>query len=171
MVDGRGDPNTAQSFKEAVSTLYSVSYNLKFACKEKMNLNYFVGPLEGLWWTDDMRLFSAEKKDDWKWTLMILQPEIITKGIAGESIETIKKKSTFDRFPKIRFERFVEGSCAQIMHVGPYAAEGPAIKTLHKFIDDNLYNLRGKHHEIYIGDPRKSAPEKLKTIIRQPIKN
>jgi hypothetical protein len=168
MIDGTGDPNTSQAFKQAVGTLYSVSYTLKFTWKKEREVDYPVMALEGLWWTDDMPEFSLERKGDWKWTVMIMQPEFVPKLMVLKTIEQVRKKSEMKDFPKVRLERFKEGRCAQILHVGPYSAEGPTIQKLHEFIKAEGCVLRGKHHEIYFGDPRRSAPEKLRTILRQP---
>jgi len=169
MIDGMGDPNTSQAFKQAVGTLYSISYTLKFACKKEMEVDYPVMALEGLWWMDDMREFSLERKGDWKWTMMIMQPGFVPKLMVLKTIEQVRKKSEMKDFPKVRLERFKEGRCAQILHVGPYSAEGPTIQKLHEFIEAEGSVFRAKHHEIYLGDPRRSAPEKLRTILRQPV--
>lgn len=171
MVDGVGDPNMSQEFQDAVDALYSVSYALKFMLKKgKAAMDYVVMPLEGLWWTDDMAEFNMENKDIWKWTLMIMQPECVTKDLVDEALGQVERKKNPPALSKIRFEGFHAGLSAQIMHIGPYSAEGPTIEKLHSFIKEEGHELRGKHHEIYLGDPRRTAPEKLKTVIRQPIK-
>lgn len=171
MIDGVGDPNTAQEFKDAMETLYAVSYTLKFMIKKgDTAIDYGVLPLEGLWWTDDMTKFSIANKDIWKWTVMIMQPEYVTTELFNEAFKQVEKKKNLATLPKIRFESFHEGSSAQIMHVGPYSAEGPTIEKLHSFIKEKGYELRGKHHEIYLSDPRKATPEKMKTVLRHPIK-
>jgi len=170
MIDGAGDPNKAQEFKDAVEALYSVSYALKFMVKKgKTTIDYSVMPLEGLWWVDDMSKFGMEDKDAWKWTVMIMQPEFVTKDMFKKALEQVGKKKNLLALSKMKFEDFHEGLSAQIMHIGPYSAEGPTIKKLHNFIREKGYELRGRHHEIYLSDPRKSAPEKMKTIIRKPI--
>ena len=169
MVDGQGNPNTAQAFKDAVGALYGVSYTLKFKYKKEKAQDYGVPPLQGLWWADDMESFAKGDKDSWYWTMMIMQPEFVSRQDVMAAIEAVKKKTEIVRFPKVRFEAFREGPSAQVMHIGPYSAEGPTIKLLHDFIEENGYKRSGKHHEIYLGDPRKSAPEKLKTIVRQPV--
>lgn len=173
MVDGKGDPNLSQSFQEAVGTLYSVSYTLKFKYKKEKGIDYPVMALEGLWWADDMNSFLEGKKDEWYWTVIIRQPEFISRKEVSETIKSVKEKSKFARFPKVRFEEFNEGLCGQILHIGPYSQEQPTIQRLHDFIREKEYVFDGKqqkHHEIYLGDPRRSAPEKLKTIVRQPIR-
>jgi len=168
MVDGMGDPN-GQAFQEAVGSLYSVAYTLKFSFKKDKAVDYPVMALEGLWYADDPADFLSDKRENWKWTLMIVLPGIVTKKDVAQAIETVKKKAKFPRYPEVRFELFAEGRAAQVMHVGPYAAEGPTIARLHRFVEEQGYKLRGKHHEIYLSDPRRSAPEKLRTIIRHPV--
>lgn len=170
IIDGKGDPNTAKEYKDAVEALYAVSYTLKFMVKKEKTVDYVVLPLEGLWWVDDMTQFSMENKDEWKWNSMIMQPEYVTEDMISRALEQVKKKKNPPALSKMRFESFHEGLSAQIMHIGPYSAERPTIEKLHNFIRENGHGLRGKHHEIYLSDPRRSAPEKIKTIIRQPIK-
>ena len=116
-----------------------------------------------------MSLFTMGKKDEWKWTLMIMQPEIVTKKMVQEAIEQVKVKKNPVSLPLVRFESFSEGKSAQIMHIGPFSEEGPTIEKVHSFIEDNGSQLTGKQHEIYLSDIRRSAPEKWKTIIRQPM--
>jgi hypothetical protein len=168
MVDGAGDPNSP-AFQEAVGSLYSVAYTLKFAFKKGKAIDYPVMALEGLWRADDPAAFTSGKRADWKWTILIVLPDVVTKKDVAEAVAAVKKKAKFPRFPEVRFEKFAEGKAAQVMHIGPYAAEGPTIERLHEFIAEQGYRLRGPHHEIYFGDPRRSAPEKLKTILRQPV--
>ena len=171
MVDGAGNPNTAQEYKDAVEALYSVSYTLKFMIKKgETAIDYGVMPLEGLWWADDMTQFSVENKDIWKWTSMIMQLKHATEDLFNKAIEQVKKKKSLPALPKMRLESFHEGLAAQIMHLGPYSAEGPTVERLHNFIRDNGYELSGRHHEIYLTDPQRSAPEKMKTVIRQPVR-
>ncbi|HSD85154.1 MAG TPA: GyrI-like domain-containing protein [Anaerolineae bacterium] len=174
MIDGTGNPNTSQDFKDAMEALYGLSYTLKFGVKlgkyGKRKYDYPVMALEGLWWMDDMREFSVERKDEWKWTVMIMQPDIITPDLVELARADLIKKKHPAAAPKIRFECYAEGPSAQIMYIGPFADEGPTIQRLHDFIHESGHQLRGKHHEIYISDPRRTAPEKLKTVIRQPMK-
>ncbi len=170
MIDGKGDPNTAKSFSDAVEALYPVAYTLKFMVKKgAMGIDYGVLPLEGLWWADDMSAFSTGNKDAWKWTLMIMQPEFITSDMANEAIEEVARKKKPIALPLLRFEAFKEGRSAQILHIGPFAEEGPAIAKVHAFIEASGARMTGKHHEIYLSDMRRTAPEKWKTIIRQPL--
>ncbi len=132
-------------------------------------LDAVVMPLEGLWWADDMAAFTALDKASWRWTLMIAQPEQATATLFEEALAEVARKKRLPGLAQLRYERFHEGLSAQIMHLGPYAAEGPTIAGLHRFIADHGYAPCGKHHEIYLGDPRKAAPEKMKTVLRQPI--
>ena len=170
MVDGEGDPNTSEAFQDAVGALYAVSYTLKFTFKQgDAPIDWTVMPLEGLWWTDDMAQFSVEDKSQWQWTLMIVQPEPVTPEAVAAAIEQAQRKKDLPALAELRFEGFHEGLSAQIMHIGPYSDEGPTIRKLHDFIRESGHELRGKHHEIYMGDPRRAAPEKLKTILRQPM--
>ena len=170
MVDGEGDPNTSQAFQDAVGVLYPLSYTLKFMIKRgEIGIDYGVLPLEGLWWAEDMSSFSVENKDGWKWTLMIMQPELITKEMVLEATKNVKAKKNPASLPLVRFEPFEEGKVAQIMHIGPFSEEGPTVEKVHSFIEENESQRIGKHHEIYLSDIRRAAPEKWKTIIRQPM--
>lgn len=169
MIDGKGDPNSSKDYKEAVEVLYGLSYTLKFSCRKNLEKDYVVPPLEGLWWADDMENFQSLSKDEWKWTSLIMQPDFITEQLVREAFEEVKLKKNPPALSKVRFETFNEGLTAQIMHIGPYAEEEPTIIFLHNFIHDKGYNLSGLHHEIYLSDPRRCKPEKMKTIIRQPI--
>ncbi len=168
MIDGSGDPNTAVEFQEAIEVLYGVSYTAKFMLK-KREMDYVVMPLEFLLWTDDMGQFSIDDKDAWKWTLMLMQPGRVTEEIVAEATKEVERKKNPPALSRLRFESFHEGLSAQIMHIGPYSAERPTIEKLHKFIEEGGYKLAGKHHEIYLSDPNRTAPERLKTVIRQPM--
>jgi hypothetical protein len=174
MIDGTGNPNTSQDYRDALEALYGLSYTLKFGVKlgkyGQKKYDYPVMALEGLWWMDDMRDFSIARKDEWKWTMMIMQPDVLTPDqVELARTDLIKKKNPVSA-AKIRFESYYEGLSAQIMYFGPYADEGSTIQRLHDFILESGHQLRGKHHEIYMSDPRRTAPEKLKTVIRQPMK-
>ncbi len=170
MVDGEGDPNTSQSFQDAIDALYPLSYTLKFMIKRgEIGIDYGVLPLEGLWWADDMSSFSVENKAGWKWTLMIMQPELVTKEMVLEAIESVKEKKNPISLPLVRFEAFEEGKVSQIMHIGPFSEEGPTVEKIHSFIEKEGSQRMGKHHEIYLSDIRRAAPENWKTIIRQPM--
>ncbi|GAB4580690.1 MAG: GyrI-like domain-containing protein [Anaerolineales bacterium] len=170
MVDGHGNPNTAPAYVQAVEALYSVAYTLKFALKKAVDQNYSMMPLEGLWWVPDMQDFSVTHKDAWNWTMMLLQPLEVTPDLFQQACAEAGKKKDLPALPKMRLKTYHEGLAAQVLYFGAYADEGPTIARLHEFIHAQGGTLSGKHHEIYLGDPRKTAPEKLKTIIRQPYK-
>lgn len=170
MVDGEGDPNTSKAFTEAVEVLFSLSYTLKFLVKNgALAIDYGVMPLEGLWWADDMSSFSTGDKSRWKWTLMIMQPEFISKAMVDAAMADVKKKKNSVALSRVRFEALSEGAAAQIMHIGPFSEEGPNIERLHQFIAGSGHKLAGKHHEIYMSDIRRTEPQKWKTVIRQPM--
>jgi hypothetical protein len=152
MVDGQGDPNTSQSYADAIQALFPVSYTLKFMVKKGPTaIDYGVLPLEG-------------------WTAMIMQPDFITKDMVDSAVKNVKEKKNLPALSKLRFQSLSEGKCAQILHIGPFSEEGPNILKVHKYIDDIKCTRTGKHHEIYLSDIRKATPSKWKTIIRQPMK-
>jgi hypothetical protein len=169
VVDGEGDPNTSKDFQEAIEALYGVAYTAKFAAKKAGLRDFVVMPLEALWWAEDFDDFLQAEKEKWKWTAMIMQPKPMDRKLFDESVEALRGRKNPPSLSKVRFERFREGRSAQIMHIGPYAAERPTIERLHRFIYESGYKLAGKHHEIYLGDPRRTAPERLKTVLRQPV--
>lgn len=169
MVDGAGDPNSAQSFKDAVEALYSLSYTLKFTIKKREGIDYGVMPLQALWWSDDMSAFASGNKTAWQWTVMIMQPECISAALVEEARSEVQRKKNPAALPLVRFEPFFEGKAAQILHIGPFSAEGPTIAKVHAFIAESSCRRIGKHHEIYLSDLRRTAPEKWQTIIRQPM--
>jgi hypothetical protein len=169
MLDGAGDPNTAPEYVQALEALYGLAYTVKFACKKQLETDYVVPPLEGLWWTPDMAEFSMDAKQAWQWTMMIMQPAVVTAELVAASLAELHRKKPGPGLDKVRYGIYHEGLCVQIMHIGPYAAEGPTIARLHAYAAEHGYALAGKHHEIYLGDPRRSAPEKLKTVLRQPV--
>ena len=170
MIDGMGDPGSAQSYAEAVEALYSVSYALKFASKKDLEQDYVVPPLEGLWWADDPAAFVARRRDEWRWTMAIMQPDWISEAMVAAAVETSGRKKELPALPGLRFDRLYEGLSLQIMHIGSYETEGPTLARLHsEYMPAHGYTFNGPHHEIYLGDPRKTAPEKLKTILRQPV--
>ncbi len=170
LIDGEGDPNTSTVYQAVVEALFALSYAIKFMVKKgTLAIDYGVMPLEGLWWADDMSSFSVDDKSNWKWTMMIMQPDFITRGMVDKAVEEVRRKKKLPALGEIRFASLSEETCAQIMHIGPFSAEGPTIERLHKFIANAGGKLRGKHHEIYLSDIRKAAPEKWKTVIRQPM--
>ncbi|MDH3702614.1 MAG: GyrI-like domain-containing protein [Alphaproteobacteria bacterium] len=170
MIDGQGDPNTSDDYQGAVEALYAVSYAAKFMIKKgSAAIDYGVMPLEGLWWTDDPAQFSPDNKGIWKWTAMIMQPEWVTATLWEEAKAQTAKKKNPRGLPKMRLESFREGKAAQILYVGPYTEEAPTISRLHKFIEEQGLKRCGRHHEIYLNDPRRTDPAKLRTILRQPV--
>ena len=169
MIDGTGDPNAAQEYQDAVSALYSVAYKTKSIARADTGMDHTVMPLEGLWWTDDMAAFSMDDKSNWHWTMLIAQPDHVSAGHVAGAIEHAATKKKLDGAGAVRLERWAEGRAAQLLHSGPYSDEAPTIDKLHTFIAEAGMSLRGKHHEIYLSDPSRVAPEKLKTIIRQPV--
>ena len=169
MIDGQGDPNTSTRFPQAVQALYGVSYTLKFALKHAGGPDYRIAALEGLWWAEDMSSFALEDKSAYEWTLMIRQPDAVTPGLVEKAAAEVAEKKQLPAARELRLQRFAEGRAAQVLHLGPYAAEAPTIERLHAFIADQGLERRGRHHEIYLGDPRRAAPERLRTIIRQPV--
>lgn len=170
MVDGMGDPNTSQSYADAIEALFSLSYTLKFMVKKgHLAIDYGVLPLEGLWWADDMSAFVKGEKSKWKWTSMIMQPDFITQEMVGLAIADVERKKNLPALSSVRFETFPEGVCAQTMHIGPFSEEGPTIEKVHQFIESCGCKRTGKHHEIYLSDIRKADPKNWKTVIRQPM--
>ncbi|MBM0105426.1 GyrI-like domain-containing protein [Steroidobacter sp. S1-65] len=169
-IDGAGDPNTSSEYQQAVQALFSLAYTIKFAIKKgAAATDYAVMPLQGQWWVDDMSQFSVARKDEWKWTLMIMQPPPVTEPLVQACREKLAKKDLV-ALAKVEFAAFAEGKAAQILHIGPFSEEGPTIARLHRFIEESDASLAGKHHEIYLSDIRRAAPAKWKTIIRQPLK-
>lgn len=185
MIDGKGDPNTAPAYQQAVEALYATAYKLKFTSKNELDKDYVVPPLEGLWGSSEMQeklagardahewleLFSASERNAWLWTMMIMQPAWITAEMVAQIREQVAKAKGLPALEKLRFDSLDEGLSVQVLHVGPYADEGPVLAEMHlDFIPNNGYVETGKHHEIYLSDPRKTAVEKLKTVLRQPVK-
>ncbi len=172
MIDGKGYPETSQEYQEAMEALYPIAYTLKFALKKAEVIDYTVMPLEGLWWAKDMNAFIINsRKEEWLWTSMIMQPPEVTTDHYREAIEVVQEKKNPTALSKMRLETYQEGVSVQVMHIGPFSEEGPVIETMHQYAFNQGYELRGKHHEIYLSDPRRTTPEKLRTVIRQPLKN
>jgi hypothetical protein len=169
MIDGDGDPNTSKHYAEAVEALFSVSYAVKFMVKKgAQGIDYTVMPLEGLWWSDDLSAFVSNDRSKWKWTMMIMQPDLVNEALIRTAIADVKRKKSPPAIEALRLESFTEGPCAQILHVGPFSEEGPTIQKVHDFIEARS-SLAGKHHEVYLSDIRRADPAKWKTIIRQPM--
>ena len=171
MVDGEGDPNSSAVYAAAIEALYAAAYTIKFTVKKgPLGIDYPVMALEGLWWADDMSSFVSGDKGSWKWTMMIMQPEFVHAAMVRDTVAEVGKKKALPAIAQLRFGKFAEGKSAQILHVGPFSAEGPTIARVHAFIASLGGKLSGKHHEIYLSDIRKADPAKWKTVIRQPLK-
>ena len=170
-IDGSGRPGN-DAYVAALGWLYPISYGLKFMSKQVLERDYVVLPLEGLWWADDMNAYIEEgRQDEWHWTLMIMQPDWITEDMFVQALEKASKKLGTPPPSSLRFETYEEGKSFQIMHIGPYSEEGPTLARLHhEYMPQNGLTFNGEHHEIYISDARKTAPERLKTVLRQPVK-
>ena len=171
MIDGVGDPNTSPAFADAIESLYPVAFTLKFASKRELGRDYVVPPLEGLWWSEDMASFtSARDKSHWNWTLMVMVPEWIERDLVAAALDRVAATSTPVRLGDVRLEPLVEGRCVQTLHVGSFDDEADVLAELHdEFVPGNGLRMVGKHHEIYLSDFRRTAPEKLRTILRQPV--
>jgi len=172
MANGHGDPNVTEEYQDALEALYAAAYKTKIISKRSEGKDYVVPPLEGLWWADDMDSFSIKRdKSQWDWTAMIMTPEWITPEIFSVAVIQVRKKKNLNALGKVRLEHYHEGLSVQIMHIGSYDDEAPILEKMHaEFIPNNRYIENGKHHEIYLSDPRRVAPEKLKTVLRQPVR-
>jgi len=174
MIDGRIEageaPGTSPGFGEAMAALYGAAYTLKFMSKLRKEdpIDYPVMALEGLWWAED-GAFAITVKDNWVYTLMIMVPDHITPEMFEDARAQVAKKRPNPALSRLRLEAFREGLCVQTMHLGPYDTEPATMEKLHRWAAENGYRMRGKHHEIYLGDPRRAAPEKLKTVLRHPV--
>lgn len=167
-VDGAGPPGNA-AYTEACGWLFPVSYGLKFLSKETLAQDYVVMPLEGLWWADDFSAYAADRRDEWLWTLMVMQPDWITSEMFESCVKKAMKKLGAPP-ASLRFESYGEGLSVQTLHLGPFSDEAPTIARMHdEFIPENGLVLTGHHHEIYLSDPRNTAAEKLRTVLRQPV--
>lgn len=177
MVDGKGAPESSgpaeTEFQQAMQVLFNIMYTIKFWDKKyDPPENYYkfkVTPVEGLWWTKSGQNFDLDKPDDWQWTVMLRVPEFVTPVYFKEVVKELVTRKHSEVYKKARLASFDEGRCVQIMHIGPYNQEQADIEKMHAFAKDNGYSLHGKHHEIYFGDPRRTEPDKLLTILRQPI--
>ncbi|SJN10749.1 hypothetical protein FM113_10000 [Leucobacter sp. 7(1)] len=171
MVDGVGDPNTAPEYTAALEALYPVAYKVKFASKQQLGRDYVVPPLEGLWWADDMETFTGSRDaTQWRWTMMILVPEWVDAALVAGAIAAVDAGDPPAKLAEVRFAPLAEGRCVQTLHLGPYSDEGSVLARMHhEFIPAQGLRMTGRHHEIYLSDPRRTAPEKLRTILRQPV--
>lgn len=178
-VDGAGDPNTSPAYAEAMEILYGLSFTVKMS---KMNgtqpegyFEYVVPPLEGLWFADGVSFdgLNVSDKNMFKWVSMIRQPEFVTEEVFGWAKDILAKKKPQLDLSKARFMTFTEGLCVQIMHKGPYDSEPESIMKMKRFAEENGltedFSAERLHHEIYLSDPRKCAPERLRTVIRHPV--
>lgn len=172
MIDGHGDPNTAREYAEALVTLYPVAYKLKFASKRELDRDYVVPPLEALWWAADMDVFTtARDKSQWDWTAMIMVPEWITRDLFDAAVATVARKDPPPALDRLRLATLDEGRCVQTLHIGPYDDEAGVLAQLHEqFLPQAGLRMTGKHHEIYLSDPRRVEPARLRTILRQPVR-
>jgi hypothetical protein len=173
MVDGHGDPNTSKAYQDALTSIYPLAYKLKFFSKGEFDRDYSVMPLEALWWSDDMDSFtSARDKSRWDWTLMNMLPEWITREHLDAAREMVARKGGAPALDAVRLERFDEGLSVQTLHIGSYDDEAPVLDAMHnEFVPAHRLQMTGKHHEIYLSDARRTSPDKLKTILRQPVAN
>jgi hypothetical protein len=169
MVDGIGDPVTSREYASAVQALYAISYGLKFAIKKAGGADHKVCPLEGLWWWEGGPDFSAAPRDEWSWTMMIRQPPEVASDRLDDVVAATGRKKPGLPLELLRLAAYAEGRAAQVLHRGPYAEEHPTIERLHTFITEQGYRPAGRHHEIYLTDPARTAPEKMRTVLRQPV--
>lgn len=171
MIDGHGDPNTSKTYEDALRTIYPVAYTLKFLSKNDLGRDYTVMPLEALWWSDDMDAFTtARDKSQWDWIVMIMTPDWLSAEHYETAREAVRRKGGAPALDAIRLDVLEEGSAVQTLHIGSYDDEGPVLEAMHDdFIPSQSLHLTGKHHEVYLSDSRRTAPEKLRTILRQPV--
>ena len=167
MVDGQGEPG-GKSFQEAMGVLYGIAYTMKFRAKKVLKRDYDMMAPEGLWWMKGKKI-DMTKRDKWLWTLMILVPDFVDDKLFRESVEELRSRKNPPGLERARLATLEERTSVQILHVGPYASEPESIAKLDAFIKENGLKMVGKHHEIYMGDPRRAAPSRLKTVIRHPV--
>ncbi|GAA2054289.1 GyrI-like domain-containing protein [Leifsonia soli] len=171
MIDGHGDPNTSEQYRDALQTIFPLAYALKFLSKRELDRDYTVMPLEALWWAEDMASFTtARDKSQWDWTALNLIPDWITDDHVEQARATVRSRGGAPALDALRVETLDEGLCVQTLHVGSYDDEAPVLAELHDvFIPESGFTITGRHHEIYLNDARRTAPEKLRTILRQPV--
>ncbi|MCB7135073.1 GyrI-like domain-containing protein [Cellulosimicrobium marinum] len=170
-VDGEGDPNTATSYREAVETLFGLSYAVKFASRRELGRDYVVAPLEGLWTADDPGTFVRREKDAWRWTMLVLLPDWVDAALVADVTGTVRDTKDLPALDRVERRTLVEGRSVQTLHVGSYDDEGPVLAALHDvYLPEHGLTFAGPHHEIYLGDPRRTAPERLRTVLRQPVR-
>jgi hypothetical protein len=169
MIDGSGAPTTAPTYMDAIATLYPVAYTLKFSAKARGE-DYRVMPLETLWWSDGSAVLDVDDPDSWRWTAMMAVPPSIGELHVADAVTSAARKRRLPLGDALRLERFDEGRCVQVLHVGAYGEEGPTIATMFRFIDEQGFQASGKHHEIYLSDPNRTKTERLRTIVRTPVR-
>ena len=166
MVDGEGEPG-GESFQQAMGAIYNIAYTMKFRSKRLLKKDYDMMAPEGLWWMKGK--IDMNKRDKWLWTLMILVPDFVTTKMFSDAVDEVRRKKNPPGLDRARLETLNEGKCVQMMHIGPYAAEPESIAKMDAYAKEHGYKMVGKHHEIYLGDPRRAAPSKLKTFLRHPV--
>ena len=173
MIDGAGDPNIDPAYAAALAALYPVAYKLKFASRARAGRDYTVPPLEGLWWADDMQTFTSSRdKSQWHWTMMLRLPDWLETSDVDAAVGTVRGGTdTPTRLQDLRVEVLAEGLCVQTLHVGSFDDEGPVLERMHReFMPAHDLTFAGRHHEIYLSDPRRTTPDRLRTILRQPVR-
>lgn len=171
-VDGHGDPNTAAEYAEAVEALFSVAYAAKFRSRKELGRDFVVAPLEGLWRADDPAAFVARDKSAWDWTLLIAQPDWIDEAVVAEAVAAARAKGDRPALSLVHLRELHEGPSAQILHIGSYDDETPTLARLHdEWMPQHGLTFAGDHHEIYLSDARRTEPEKLRTVLRQPVRS
>jgi hypothetical protein len=169
-VDGQGDPNTSPAYARAVEALYAVAYTVKFASRTALGRDFVVAPLEGLWWSPTPQVFVDRRKDAWHWRMMISLPDWVAAGLVDEAKKAARAKKGLPTIAEVRLDTLREGTSAQVLHVGSYDDEGPLLARLHhEFLAAHGLRMTGRHHEIYLGDPRRTEPARLRTVLRQPV--
>lgn len=176
-IDGHGDPNTSASYTQAVEALFGVAYAVKFASKRGLGRDFAVAPLEGLWWADDRAAFVTRDTGAWNWTMLVNQPDWIDEQAVADAVEATRAKAAKAKaepnpaLDLLRLERLDEGASVQILHVGSYDDEAPTLARLHdEWMPQHGLTFNGPHHEVYLSDARRTAPEKLRTVLRQPVR-
>lgn len=172
MVDGHGDPNTSPAYTDALAALYPVAYRLKFISKRERDRDYVVPPLEGLWWAEDMDTFTvARDKSRWSWTMMLMVPAWLDEADFQTAVQQAGTRNRPTRLDDVRLGTLSEGLCVQTLHVGSFDDEGPVLERMHhEFIPEHGLSLAGRHHEVYLSDFRRVTSDKLRTILRQPVR-
>ncbi len=169
LVDGQGVPES-EAFQGAIGVLYSTVYSMKFMLKAEDRMDFVMPPLETLWWSDDPAAFEENRLDEWKWSAMLMQLEHVTEADIAATLAALEKKGkATPMHEEIRTASLEEGREVQVLYVGPYCGMGLTVKSMHAFAESEGLELVGKHHQIYLSDPRRTAPERLRTVLRQPV--